>query len=497
VPTVAELQVVLEARDDLSGRLRLVGRDVERLEQQVESTGGAFGRLGGFLGGLGRIGLAGAGIGLIADSIRSATEFMGQFVDAASDLNEQISRTGVVFGDAAPAVLDFAQTTAQAMGISRTQALETAGSFGTLFRSAGLSTDAAADMSTGLVQLAADLASFNNIDPTEALDKLRSGLVGESEPLRSVGVLLSEEAVKLKAVELGLVSANQALTEAQKVQARYALILDQTRTAQGDFARTSTGLANASRIIRASFADIRTELGQAFLPVAARAATWLAQELPRALVLVRDVAQQVGPVLAALFAGDLSGALNQVVVLVTGLTERLAPALASWGQAFLGWVQEVTPLLLERLRELGGDIWAWIREQGPPFAQRLVQEWVPAFVGWVAEVVPRLLFELGQMLGRLAIWIQTTAVPELTALGRDMGASMAAGMGEGLKQVLPTLLAEGLRVDVGGIEINLAGTPTQIAGQVGAAIAARVAAALLASQASTDPGAAATQQGAR
>lgn len=495
MPTVAELQVVLEARDRLSGPLRSVGQDVARLERQVESTGGAFGRLGGFLGGLG---LAGLGVGAITAGVRSAMGAVGGLVQQASDLNEQLSRSEVVFDGAAGRVQDFARTTAQSLGISRVQALEAAGSFGTLFRGVGLAEDAAADMSTGLVTLAADLASFNNLDPTEALDKLRSGLVGEAEPLRAVGVLLNEEAVKLKAVELGLGGANGQLTEAAKVQARYALILQQTQRAQGDFARTSTGLANAQRIIRASWADITTTLGQAFLPVASRVASFLATELPRALGAVQRATEAVGPALAALFSGDLQGAFERMLPLLQAMAGRIGVALGEWTRAFLEWAQALPAPLLERLGDLAGDVWAWIREQAPLFAERLVREWVPAFVRWVADVLPDLLVELGKMLGGLGLWVVNTALPELQALGTDMGKAMGRGMAEGLRDlpaVLSQAVREGISVDVGGIQVG-AGTPVQIAAQVGQQVAAQVLQALIASGAVTDPGAAAPLAGA-
>ena len=104
-------------------------------------------------------------------------------------------------------------------------------------------------MSTGLVQLAADLASFNNLNPEEVFLKLQSGIVGEVEPMRALGVNLSAAAVNAKALQMGLVNANGELTEQAKIMARYALIMEQTGNAQGDFARTSDGLANSTRIL--------------------------------------------------------------------------------------------------------------------------------------------------------------------------------------------------------------------------------------------------------
>jgi hypothetical protein len=539
VPTAAELRIVIEAQDEASRVLVRLGQDVAGVERRVERAGGAFARLGGVVGGLGQLGLAGQGLRTIVDGAHSAFDAVGALVGQASDLNEQLSRSEQVFGAAAGTVQDFAKTTAQSLGISRAEALEAAGNFGALFRTAGLGEQAAADMSTSLVRLAADLASFNNIDPAEALEKLRSGLVGEAEPLRTVGVLLSEEAVKQKAVELGLAQGTKELTEAQKVQARYALILEQTGRQQGDFARTATGLANASRIIRASFRDIQTELGQALLPTVARFASLLAQNLPRALEAVQRVTEQLGPALTALFSGDLQGALDQVVALVGAVAAALAPQLAAWTRAFLDWVGEVVPPLLQALRDRLGDLWQWLREHAPPLLEQALAEWVPAFVRWVADVVPPLYQELDQLVAQLSVWIRDTGVPQMVAFGQELGAALVQGMrialgiregSDPVKDWLRTVLgikpgsdpiaeALGLRVqnaagpgavspearlgalagrvhvEIHGMDIVVGMNPEQAASEAGEQVRQQVLEALTTSQATTAPGASTSLQG--
>lgn len=189
-------------------------------------------------------------------------------IGGASDWNENISKSGVVFGQFAGTITDFARTAPQQLGITQSAALGAASTLGNLFVSLKLGQEPAAEMSKGLVQLASDLASFNNVDPAEALDALRSGLVGETEPLRRFGVNMNDATLTAKALELGLISSvKEGLTPAAKAQAAYALILDQTKTAQGDFARTSDGFANQQRIANAVLADGLARLGQKILPV--------------------------------------------------------------------------------------------------------------------------------------------------------------------------------------------------------------------------------------
>jgi len=211
-----------------------------------------------------------AAIGMTALITVPVTLFANKAVNAASDLVEAQNKVDVVFGQSASTVRQFAETAAESLGQSEQQALEAAGTFGNLFTAMGMGQDESARMSVALVKLASDLASFNNIDPTEVLQKLRSGLVGEVEPMRVLGVQLSEQAVKLKAVEMGLVATGEELTAAQKIQARYALILEQTKSAQGDFARTARDAANATRILRAQYEDMAASVGAKLLPIKLR-----------------------------------------------------------------------------------------------------------------------------------------------------------------------------------------------------------------------------------
>lgn len=190
-------------------------------------------------------------------------------VDTASDIAESQSKIRVVFGQSAAAVLKLGETSADSLGISKAAALEAAGTFGNLFVSLKLPQAEAAKMSTRLVRLSADMASFNNTTPDEALEALRSGLVGETEPLRRFGVNIQDATLRQKALEMGLVSTTKdTLPPAIKAQASYALILEQTKTAQGDFARTADGLANSERRAQARISDLSAELGQKLLPAA-------------------------------------------------------------------------------------------------------------------------------------------------------------------------------------------------------------------------------------
>lgn len=187
-------------------------------------------------------------------------------VKSASDLNEAISKSNVIFGSSAKSIQAWAGTSAQALGLSKTAALEAAGNFAILGQSAGLTGGELNTFSTDLTGLAADLASFNNTSVDEAITALAAGLRGESEPLRKFGVLLSANAVEAKAMEMNLAATTKELTDQDKVLARNALILEQTTLQQGDFARTADGAANQQKILSAEIENSRAAIGEGLLP---------------------------------------------------------------------------------------------------------------------------------------------------------------------------------------------------------------------------------------
>lgn len=218
-----------------------------------------------------------------------------QLVNAGSDLEESMSKVKVVFGQSSSAVVKFADDAAKNLGISKQAALEATGTYGNLFQAFGIGQAPAQEMSTSLVTLAADLASFNNANIDDVLLALRSGLSGETEPLKRFGIALNDVRLKEEAMSQGLIkNATGTLPIAAKAQAAYALIMKDSALAQGDFSRTSDGVANMTRILQASFADVKAELGTALLPVFKSLLGFLQDELLPRLSKFSDIVGEKG-----------------------------------------------------------------------------------------------------------------------------------------------------------------------------------------------------------
>lgn len=229
----------------------------------------------------------------IAGLGRDAFSALSSAVEAATNLGEETSKSGVIFGQSAAAVAEFARSASQ-IGLSQTAALQATGSFGNLFTAMGLGQEQAASYATTLTSLGADLASFNNATVEDAVGALGAALRGEAEPIRRFGVLLDEATLKQAALDKGLIdSTKSALTPAIKAQAAYAAILEQTASAQGDFQRTSGSLANLGRIVSAQTSNIFADIGQAFEPLFRSATSAFSKILDAVRPFVQSVAEGV------------------------------------------------------------------------------------------------------------------------------------------------------------------------------------------------------------
>lgn len=257
-------------------------------------------------------------------------------ISQASDLNEAGAAIGQVFGDQAKAVQDFAKQGATAFGENEINVLRAAQSFGTYGKAAGLAGQDLSSFSTDLVGLGVDMASFFNTDTQTAMDAIASGLRGEAEPLRQFGVLLDDATLKQRAMQMGIYDGNGALTSQQKVLAAQAEIFAQTSDAQGDFERTSGGLANQQRILAAGWDNVVTKIGQLFLP----AVTGIVSFLNTAVI----------PALSAFF-GALNGeggggAIGSIFGIIGELLKPIGAVLAELGPQFLDLFMNASPLMI-------------------------------------------------------------------------------------------------------------------------------------------------------
>lgn len=415
---------------------KAAGDAEKRLKKTEKAFNESLAKISGFMTGVGLTMTAAVTIPLAAAALK-ATE-------AASDLKETVSKTEQVFGKATKTVKNFGKESASAFGMSRKAALDFSSSFGLILQGAGETEAKSADMSVALAKLSADLASFYNVDVEDAAQKLKSGLVGEAEPLRAFGIMLSENAVKSKAMAMGFKEVAGQLTEAQKVQARYQIILDQTAKSQGDFARTSDGLANQTRITKALFADLAADLGETLLPYAQQFVKWvremlqafrdLSPEQKEMAVRIAMIAAAIGPLLI------VGGQMIAFFLKAKEVWAVLSVAFAQGGAAITA-IQTAISVLSGPIGWLiAAAVALYVAWKKNLFGIRdMVEPVVKQIRGWFKDTVENIVETVGILRDAIVGWwaeIEPTVRPYIeafTGLVRGELARMVKGVQDGFR----------------------------------------------------------------
>lgn len=188
-------------------------------------------------------------------------------VEAASNLQEVQNVVDTTFGEYAGKIDSWAKSAAANFGLTETQAKKFTSTLGAMAKSAGLAGPEIVTMSTDLAGLAADMASFYNLDFDTAFQKIRSGISGQTMPLKELGINMSEAALNAFALQQGLTKTFSQMSQGEQIMLRYQYIMQATSDAQGDFARTSDGFANSMRLLETNIESLKTKLGEVLLPV--------------------------------------------------------------------------------------------------------------------------------------------------------------------------------------------------------------------------------------
>lgn len=276
----------------------------------------------------------------------------GAAIKMGSDLEETKNKVNVVFANMAEDVTAWSRTSDTAMGLSQQRALDAVSTFGAMGQSAGLNANENLKWSQSLVQLGSDWSSFYNLKPADSLNAIQSAVAGQYEPLRRMGIVINQASLEQKALQMGLMQEGGALSDAARYQALYALMVEKSSAAQGDFARTADGAANQARIVQAQYENAAAAIGTQLLPYATQLLGWvskaitlfqqLSPEQQKWILILLAAAAVIGPLL--IVVGSLVtaiGAMIPVITAVGGFLLPLAPyilaiALAI-GLLYLAW----------------------------------------------------------------------------------------------------------------------------------------------------------------
>lgn len=234
---------------------------LDQLEDHTNKSTDAFSRLA-------------KAIGLVMIA-RKALDTIKTGIDYASDLAEVQNVVDVTFGSAAEAINSWSKECLAAYGMNEVSAKRYAGTIGAMLKSSGLAGDAIVDMSKDMVGLAGDMASFYNLDLETAFEKIRSGISGETEPLKQLGINMSVANLEAYALSQGITTAYNEMSQAEQVMLRYNYLMSTTADAQGDFARTQDSYANQTRLLSESWLEFTGVMAEQLLPVLTTIVSWL------------------------------------------------------------------------------------------------------------------------------------------------------------------------------------------------------------------------------
>lgn len=278
--------------------------DLKQFSSEIQNASREMKKYGNQLQGIGNTLSIGLTLPIVAAGAAS--------IKMASDYNESLNKVDVAFKSSSAQVKEFAKDSLESFGIAEGTALDMAATFGDMATSMGLNTQQASKMSTELVGLAGDLASFKNIGIDEATTALNGVFTGETESLKRLGIVMTEANLQTFALSKGIKTQVKDMDQASKVNLRYAYIMANTTNAQGDFVRTGGGAANQMRIFQESLKQLGQQFGAVILPA-----------FTKLITSVNGIVKGFG---------ELSPATKETIVIIAGVAAAIGPLLTGVGK---------------------------------------------------------------------------------------------------------------------------------------------------------------------
>ncbi|WP_455407365.1 hypothetical protein [Rhodopseudomonas parapalustris] len=241
-----------------------------------------------------------------------------------SDLIESTNKVEVAFKENAKVIEDWSKTTLDKYGIASGTALDMAATYGDMATSMGLTTKSAAEMGQQIVGRAADLSSFKNISIDVAKTALNGIFTGETESLKTLGVVMTQANLQQYAYSQGIKTKIQDMSQAEQVQLRYNYVMEATKNAEGDFARTADGAANSTRNASESIKEASSSLGVLLAPIVAKAMQYVAN-LAKSFIGLDDGTKKIILTILAVIAAisPIAKLIQEITVVVKGLAIAL------------------------------------------------------------------------------------------------------------------------------------------------------------------------------
>ena len=340
----------------------------------------------------------------IMDVARKFGEFVSNGIKNASNLQEVQNVVDVTFEESAGIINDWATKAASAYGMSELSAKQYTGTIGAMFKSMGLADEQVLSMSSDMVGLAGDFASFYNLEHEEAFNKIRAGISGETEPLKQLGINMSVANLEAFALFQGIDKSHNSMTQAEQATLRYNYLMSVSADAQGDFVRTSDSYANQLRIAQLNMENLATGIGAKLLPICNEALT----------------------IFNGMFSGtmDISTGFSKLTEMVVNLANDLLNSLPqiaeTAGQIITSFASGITSML----------------PQLAPIATRVITTLVNTFSSNIAQITTaavQIILTLAEAL--------INSLPELLNAAIQIVVALVNGITQALPSLVPAIVS--------------------------------------------------------
>jgi phage-related protein len=405
----------------------------------------------------------------------------GLMIKAASDAQETQGQFDQVFGEISKSVNVWANQYADDIGRSRTQIKEFASGLQDTFVPLGFARDQAARLSQNLVQLGVDVASFKNKADSKVIDDFNSALVGNHETVKKYGIIINESRLKSEAYKQGIAEVGAELTDQQKVLARYSIIVNSTKDAQGDASRTSGNFANVLKRFKGELRNTAEVMGKEMLPMATKIikkltnlTKWfggLSPVVKKTLLIFGGLVTVLGPVITII--GVMVGAIGNLIpvlsavwswlstttVAIGGMTTPIGWVIAAviafaaaWKGNFLG-LRDVTKAMIKEVAGMMGGLWkllkgdfkdglAQIRDSFNTGGEEITTAITSGFKDTFSKAKDLVQKSFGSEIAHAADKGAEEAKPDIEAKGKEIAESFNYGLTEEMKKLVFSKLGD-------------------------------------------------------
>lgn len=398
------------------------------IDTQVDSNGLEKG-----VNGLGNV--AKGGLGLLAKGIAVVgTALAGAGIASiklASDLGEVQNVVDTTFGKNAGKINTWAKSAATSFGIGELAALQMNGTMGAMLKSMGMTSPETLKMSEGIVGLSGDLASFYNLDTKDAFEKIRSGISGETEPLKQLGINMSVANLSAYALSEGIKKPYKEMTQGEQTQLRYNYLMKATKDAHGDFAKTSESLANQLRIAKLGVQDLGAAIGTMLMPMANGAIKEL-NSMVETLKTAFDKNGFTG------LAGALGGVFSQLIVDIAAQAPKMIGIALLVIQSFVTGIQNNLPVIATSAVQIITSLLTGFLTLLPQLLSMGLQIIVNLVTG-IAQALPQLM-TTGSTTIKSLVNSLVVALPQLITAAIGIIKTLATGLIGAIPKMIPAII---------------------------------------------------------